>query len=85
MIWKDPICPMSEEEGNSLYEPPDNHTIKITSDAGRIGRFHWHNQGRYMIEQFNADGTLYDRSSWEIPGNFAFVWNVYDFIAFLMS
>jgi hypothetical protein len=84
-MWKDPLEYLSLEDCSKLHEPEDQAFIEIGAEGGHIGRLYWHNQGRYMIEQFNADGTLHDRSSWEIPGNFAFVWSFNDYLNFFIS
>jgi hypothetical protein len=84
-MWKDPLESLNIEDCGRLYEPDEHELIEISCMGGHIGRFYWYNQGSFMIEQFNADGTLYERTIWEIPGSFAFVWSVYDFIAFLIT
>jgi hypothetical protein len=84
-MWKDTLENLSLDDPNALYEPEDNSFIHVTSSGGRIGRLYWHNQGRLKIELFNADGTLHERTVWEVPGGFSFVWTVFDYFVFLME
>jgi hypothetical protein len=84
-MQKDRLELLVEDFDQQLYEPENQAFIEISSEGGRIGRLYWHNQGNYVIEQFNADGTLHYRSSWEIPGAFAFVWSFNDYLNFFIS
>lgn len=85
MIWKDPLDNLSLDDPKALYIPEEDEFIRITSEGGRIGRLHWHNQGRFEIELSNADGTPHERTVWEVPGGFSFVWTVFDYFVFLME
>lgn len=70
----------------ALYAPEDDQFISVSSAGGRIGRFHWFNQNYcFEIQLFNADGTLHQHDIWEVPGSFAFVWTVGDYLAFLLK
>lgn len=85
MTWGDPLDNLSLEDPEALYTPEGDAFIEVTSSGGHIGRFYWHNQGRFEIQLFNADETLHEHSIWEIPGGFSFVWTVFDYFVFLME
>lgn len=86
MTQDDQLDALLAEDLNALHIPEIDSFMSISSSGGHIGRFHWFNQSyRFEIQLFNADGTLHQQDIWEVPGSFAFVWTVGDYIALLLK
>lgn len=70
------------------------HFIEINSNYGNIGRFHWVNQQQMIIEAFSCVSAIDEAMglyewpdktiAYEVPGTFAFVNVIADWIAYTM-
>ena len=58
--------------------------IRIGTDGGNIGRFHWNNQAILIIEQWGDNG-FYEITTHELPGFCAFLWSEFDWMGWLMG
>ena len=75
-------------------EPADPYVyddvVRVTSDGGNIGRFHWHNGYSLVIETGKTWPSFpwspgYERSETIYPGSCAFIATIGDFWAWVFG